>query len=86
MSTEVQEKKHELEGIVTDYKYGFKTEYKNLKDTGKGISEDVVREISAIKGEPEWMLEYRLKAYCIVLRKHQCQTWGARFKSEVRFR
>ena len=63
MSTEVQEKKHELEGIVTDYKYGFKTEYKNLKDTGKGISEDVVREISAIKGEPEWMLEYRLKAY-----------------------
>ena len=63
VSTEVQEKKHELEGIVTDYKYGFKTEYKNLKDTGKGISEDVVREISAIKGEPEWMLEYRLKAY-----------------------
>ena len=25
VSTEVQEKKHELEGIVTDYKYGFKT-------------------------------------------------------------
>ncbi|MTL47804.1 Fe-S cluster assembly protein SufB, partial [Turicibacter sanguinis] len=63
MSAEVQEKKHEIEGIVTDYKYGFKTDYKNIKDTGKGISEAVVREISEIKGEPEWMLEYRLKAY-----------------------
>ena len=30
--------------------------------TPKGINEDIVREISAIKGEPEWMLEYRLKA------------------------
>ena len=29
--------------------------------TPKGINEDIVREISAIKGEPEWMLEYRLK-------------------------
>ena len=27
--------------------------------TPKGINEDIVREISAIKGEPEWMLEYR---------------------------
>ena len=63
VSAEVQEKKHEIEGIVTDYKYGFKTDYKNIKDTGKGISEAVVREISEIKGEPEWMLEYRLKAY-----------------------
>ena len=40
VSAEVQEKKHELEGIVTDYKYGFKTDYKNLKDTGKGIRQE----------------------------------------------
>ena len=50
-----------------------KQKYKNLKDTGKGISEEHCREISAIKGEPEWMLEYRLKAYAHFLRKHQCQ-------------
>ena len=30
--------------------------------TGKGISEDVVRAMSAEKGEPEWMLEFRLKS------------------------
>ena len=83
MSTEVQEKKHELEGIVTDYKYGFKTEYKNLKDTGKGISEDVVREISAIKGEPEWMLEYRLKAYAHFA-KTPMPEWGPDL-SEINF-
>ncbi len=75
VSAEIKEKKHELEGIVTDYKYGFKTEHKNLKDTGKGISEAVVREISAIKGEPEWMLNYRLKAYAHFA-KTKMPAWG----------
>ena len=83
MSAEVQEKKHELEGIVTDYKYGFKTDYKNLKDTGKGISEQVVREISTIKGEPEWMLEYRLKAYAHFA-KTPMPEWGPDL-SEINF-
>jgi Fe-S cluster assembly protein SufB len=46
----------------TEYKYGFTTEIES--DTiPKGLSEDVVRIISAKKNEPEWMLEYRLKAY-----------------------
>lgn len=45
-----------------DYKYGFVTEIET--DTiGKGLSEDVVRVISKKKNEPEWMLEFRLKAY-----------------------
>jgi Fe-S cluster assembly protein SufB len=44
-----------------DYKYDFKTQAKVLYTTGKGLSEKVVREISAHKNEPEWMLEYRLK-------------------------
>lgn len=83
VSAEVIEKKHEIDDIVTDYKYGFKTDYKNIKDTGKGISEAVVREISEIKGEPEWMLEYRLKAY-----RHFAKTpmpeWGPDL-SEVNF-
>ena len=53
----------ELDDIAVDYKFGFKTEHENLQDTGKGVSEAVVREISAVKDEPEWMLEFRLKAY-----------------------
>ena len=46
-----------------DYKYDFKDSAKDLYNTGVGLSEEVVRAISAAKGEPEWMLEYRLKAF-----------------------
>ena len=54
----------EIEDIVgEDYKYGFHTDVKNYYDTGKGLSEEVVRKISAMKHEPDWMLEIRLKAY-----------------------
>lgn len=45
-----------------EYQYGFKTDAKILFTTGKGLNEKVVREISEVKKEPEWMLEYRLKA------------------------
>ncbi|MBO7120879.1 MAG: Fe-S cluster assembly protein SufB, partial [Bacilli bacterium] len=45
-----------------EYKYNFKTDAKEIFSTGVGLNEQVVREISKIKGEPEWMLEYRLKA------------------------
>ena len=53
----------DIEKIVGDYKYGFKTDVENVFDTGRGISEDVVRLISKMKNEPEWMLDIRLKAY-----------------------
>ena len=46
-----------------EYKYGFRDEDVSIFSTGKGLSEEVVREISKAKGEPEWMLEFRLKAY-----------------------
>ncbi len=45
-----------------EYKYGFTTDIET-ETVPRGLSEDTVRRISAIKGEPEWMLEYRLKAY-----------------------
>lgn len=45
-----------------DYKYGFVTDVET-DIIPKGLSEDVVRIISAKKEEPEWMLEFRLKAY-----------------------
>ncbi|MBR7832757.1 Fe-S cluster assembly protein SufB [Actinospica durhamensis] len=42
----------------------------------RGLSEDVVREISALKNEPEWMLEFRLKALRLFERKPM-PNWGA---------
>src|SRR6187397_1364339 len=52
-----------LEQITTsDYKYGFVTNIE-ADEAPKGLSEDIVRFISAKKNEPEWMLEFRLKAY-----------------------
>ena len=45
-----------------DYKYGFVTEI-DTHIIPKGLSEDVVRYISQVKNEPEWLLEFRLKAY-----------------------
>src|ERR671916_853235 len=47
---------------VDQYKYGFETEVE-MDKAPKGLSEDIVRFISAKKGEPEWMLEWRLDAY-----------------------
>jgi Fe-S cluster assembly protein SufB len=50
-----------LEGIE-QYKYGFRDPDVSVFKTRKGLNEEVVRQISAMKGEPEWMLEFRLKA------------------------
>ena len=47
---------------VDAYKYGFVTDIESDK-APKGLSEDIVRFISARKNEPEWMLEWRLDAY-----------------------
>ncbi len=55
--------KNEANEIVGDYKYGFRTDAKNILTSGKGLNEDVIRFISKAKKEPEWMLEFRLKAY-----------------------
>ena len=44
------------------YKYGFTTDV-HTDIIEKGLNEDVVRLISEKKGEPEWLLEFRLKAY-----------------------
>ena len=58
-----------------DYKYGFHDDVKSIIDTGKGISEEVVRQISAYKHEPEWMTEKRVEAYNIFMKKPMPK-WG----------
>ena len=45
-----------------EYKYGFVTDIES-DSVAPGLDEDVIRFISAKKGEPEWLLEFRLKAY-----------------------
>jgi len=47
---------------VDQYKYGFETSVEMVK-APKGLNEDIVRFISEKKGEPSWMLEWRLEAY-----------------------
>ena len=46
-----------------DYKYGFHDDVESIIDTGKGLNEEIVRKISAYKNEPEWMTEFRVKAF-----------------------
>ncbi|BAT60848.1 FeS cluster assembly protein SufB [Variibacter gotjawalensis] len=59
----VQETVEQVRRIDVDqYKYGFETLIESDK-APKGLSEDIVRFISAKKNEPEWMLEWRLEAY-----------------------
>jgi Fe-S cluster assembly protein SufB len=56
MSTSLQQVTSE------EYKYGFVTDI-DSDSVAPGLSEDVIRFISAKKGEPDWLLEFRLKAY-----------------------
>ena len=52
-----------LSDVTTgEYKYGFYSDIE-MDRIPKGLSEDVVRIISSKKNEPEWLLEFRLKAY-----------------------
>lgn len=52
-----------IKNIQQEYQYGFSTDSEAIIDTGKGLTEEVVRQISKAKNEPEWMLEYRLESY-----------------------
>ncbi|MGD0728591.1 MAG: Fe-S cluster assembly protein SufB [Candidatus Micrarchaeaceae archaeon] len=56
-------------------RYGFNDSFEYKFKTQKGLSEDIVREISAMKNEPEWMLEKRLIGYKQFLAKPTPQ-WG----------
>jgi len=63
-----------LEGLG-DYKYGFKDPETHVFKSSKGLNRDIVEQISAMKGEPAWMLEFRLKALDHFM-KRPMPTWG----------
>ena len=72
----MQENDNELVRHIAEqkYEYGFTTNV-NTEIIEKGLNEDVVRLISAKKGEPEWMLDFRLKAFRYWLEQKE-PTWG----------
>jgi len=61
---ETQNEEKDFINEVTDseYKWGFVTDIE-AEEFPKGLSEEIVRRISKIKNDPEWMTEYRVKAY-----------------------
>ena len=56
-------KNQEIFQSQDEYQYGFYDENTTLFTTGKGLTRDTVITISKIKGEPDWVLDYRLKAF-----------------------
>ena len=64
-----------IDSISTSYDFGWHDSDEAGEKARRGLDEQVVREISAIKGEPEWMLAKRLKAYSTFERKPM-PTWG----------
>ncbi|MDI6696272.1 MAG: Fe-S cluster assembly protein SufB [Anaerolineales bacterium] len=63
-----------LEGIG-DYKYGFRDPENYVFKSDKGLNREIVEKISAMKGEPQWMLDFRLKALDHFM-KRPMPTWG----------
>ncbi|MEZ4498237.1 MAG: hypothetical protein R2845_16010 [Thermomicrobiales bacterium] len=61
--------------IVGDYQYGFHDEENYVYKSERGLDRDKVAQISKMKGEPEWMLDFRLKAYDHYLERPM-PTWG----------
>ena len=61
--------------VSSEYKFGFHDEVDYLEETKHGLTRETVEEISRIKGEPAWMLDFRLRAYEHFLSRPMPQ-WG----------
>ncbi|SDQ43976.1 Fe-S cluster assembly protein SufB [Quadrisphaera sp. DSM 44207] len=73
--SDIEARNPELQGLGT-YQYGWADADTAGATARRGLSEDVVREISALKGEPDWMLRTRLKALRLFDRKPM-PDWGS---------
>ena len=62
--------------MLDGYKYGFSDDVKPKVEFDKGLTPMAIRQISNLKEEPRWMLDYRLDAYKVFLEKSDL-TWGA---------
>ena len=70
--------------LTKDYKYGFSDPEKYAFKSRRGIDHEIVRQISQYKQEPEWMLQFRLRALDIFLKKPM-PAWPAANLSEIDF-
>lgn len=71
-----EEKNTDVIASQDDYKYGFHDDnVKTVLETGKGLTEEIIRQISAWKNEPEWMCEFRVKAFH-QFEKMEMPNWG----------
>ena len=68
---------HEELAALSEYKYGFKDDVQYTFRSRKGLNAEVIRELSHMKGEPQWMLDFRLKALEI-FNKKPVPTWGGK--------
>lgn len=59
----------QLQEIGSDYKYGFSDAENYVFKSGKGLTRELVEQISKMKNEPEWMLKFRLRALDIFNKK-----------------
>ena len=62
-------------GISSDYKYGFHDDVKPVFKSRKGLDPEIINQMCDIKGEPDWMRQYRLDAYEIFKQKPMTK-WG----------
>jgi Fe-S cluster assembly protein SufB len=69
------EKSDFLDGL-SEYQYGFRNEESYFFKSRKGLDREIVEQISHLKGEPQWMLDFRLKALAHY-RQRPMPSWGA---------
>ena len=69
--------------MLDNYKYGFSDDVKPKIQFDKGLTSATIKQISDLKNEPQWMLDYRLNSYRIFLEKNDLD-WGADL-SELNF-
>lgn len=79
----MSEKNQELKDIGASYKYGFADAEDYVYKSGTGLNPRLITEMSRMKGEPDWMLHNRLKAYEVFTSKAM-PSWGPDL-SGVRF-
>ena len=72
-----------IDQVNTDYQYGFHDPENYVFKSGRGLTRSVVEQISEMKGEPDWMRQFRLRALEYFNRRPM-PTWGADL-SEIDF-